>query len=130
MTIVIVNPGHVFYLRYAARPWNPGLVLPHSGTRAFIWGMETNSQASGSPTDCCPDILIAFKRHQGSRLFSRQGFIAHAVGAARKTLTLGFLEELYGKVCTEMEGGGGWGRGNEISKQKSQGAERRCFPGG
>lgn len=77
--IVIVNTGCVVYLWYTAWPQNAGFVLPHSGKQAFIWGMEINSQAL-DPMDCCPDILRP-------RLFSRQAFIAHAVGAVQNTNT-------------------------------------------
>lgn len=84
--IVIVNTGCVVYLWYTAWPQNAGFVLPPSGKQAFIWGMEINLQAL-DPMDCCPDILIAFKQHRRPRLFSRQAFIAHAVGAVQNTNT-------------------------------------------
>lgn len=84
--IITVNTGRVVYLWYTAGPHNPGLILPHSGMQAFIWGMEIYSQAL-DPADCCPDILEAFRQHQRSRLFSRQRFIVHAVAAVGNTNT-------------------------------------------
>lgn len=59
--IIIVNTGCVVYLWYMAWPQNPGLILPHSGTQAFIWGIEIYSQAL-DPTDCCSDILTHSNR--------------------------------------------------------------------
>lgn len=78
--IIIVNTGCGVYLWYMARLQNSGLILSHSGTQAFIWGMEIYSQALDL-MDCCPDILIAFKQQQSSRLFSRQGFIVYAAAS-------------------------------------------------